>query len=134
MEPTKIYRIENEISKHGMWYREDGTYDPFIFKLTEGISAGLPMGFDKRYSEGGEWISAALNVEQMQYWFSRRDAIELFQAGYKLYEFEAAQYIKEEHQVLFTREGVKSKIEIPLSTIWTDIGKDIKEQIIIKNN
>lgn len=127
----KIYRIENEETNHGMWYRNDATYDPFIFKLTEGKSAALPMEFHERYSKGGlRWISAGGSIEDMHHWFSDRDAVELFQAGYKLFEFEAAQYVVEEHQVLFTREGVKGKIEIPLKTIW-GVGNNNKEVITL---
>ena len=115
----KIYRIENEETMHGMWYRLDGTYDPFIKRLTEGKSKDLPMEFHEKYSKDGfKWFSGCDNKEHMRQWFSELDALELFKNGYKLYEFESQQFIKEENQVLFTREGILSKNEIPLDTIW----------------
>ena len=115
----KIYRIENEETNHGMWYRENGIYDPFIMKLTEGISKHLPMEFHERYrTDGHEWFSGCKSKEQMHLWFSKLDAIELYQAGYKLYEFESSQFIIEENQVLFTREGIIKKKEIPIQLIW----------------
>lgn len=115
----KTYRIENEDTQHGMWYREDGTFDPFILKLTEGKSKDLPMDLSGLYSEGGrKWFSSCSNTTDMQHWFSDKDALELFQAGYKLFEFEAVEFKALEHEVIFTREGVLGKTEIPLNTIW----------------
>lgn len=115
----KIYRIENETTNHGMWYRLDGTYDPFIKTLTEGISKDLPMGYNERYSKDSlKWFSGCGNIEDMKHWFSALDALELNQNGYKLFEFEAEQFSIAEHEVMFTREGVISKKEIPLETIW----------------
>lgn len=114
-----LYRIENEETHHGMWYRYDGTFDPFIFRLTEGISKDLPMEFDERYGKDGvRWFSACDNREQMQSWFSSKDALELYEAGYRLYEFNVSTCIKEENQVLFPREAIVAKIEIPLDVMW----------------
>lgn len=125
----KIFRIENENTMHGMWYRLDGTFDPFINRLTEGKSKALPMGFNELfYKENLKWFSGCGSKEQMQHWFSDLDAFELFHNGYKLFEFESRQYSKEEHEVMFTREGVLSKREIPLETIW-NINKSNKERI-----
>lgn len=127
----KIYRIENIETLHGMWYRDDGTYDPFIFKLTEGKSRNLPMGFHEKYSKGGmQWISGCGSKDMMQHWFSNKDAVELFQCGYRLYEMDSEQFIAEENQILFTREGISMKREIPLNTLW-DVGKDVKNKIVI---
>lgn len=114
-----IYRIENEDTEAGMWYRSDASYDPFIKTLTDGKSADLPMGYHERYSqEGRAWYSGTVNREQMQTWFSTQDAIELHDNGYKLFEFVSTQYIEEEYQVIFTREGILSKKEIQLSVLW----------------
>ncbi len=57
----------------------------------------------------------------MRQWFSNLDALELFKNGYKLFKFQSKQYIEEEFQTPFTREGLLSKHEIPLDEIW-DIG------------
>ncbi|GEK57166.1 hypothetical protein CHL76_02405 [Marinococcus halophilus] len=114
-----IYRIENEETMHGMWYRLDGTFDPFINRLTEGISKSLPMDFDERYSKGGrKWFSGCDNREQIQSWFSTKDAIELFKNGYRLFAFKSTQFVEEDVQTIFTREGIVEKHEIPLETLW----------------
>lgn len=118
MEPIYIYRLENE-NGHGMWYREDGTYDPFIMKLTEGISKHLPMDYDERYGKGGlRWYSGCSEMGKLKHWFSDRDAQELRGAGYKLLRFTSTQYTIEEHQTIFTREGVIGTIEIPYQLVW----------------
>lgn len=115
----KIYRIENDETNHGMWYRLDGTFDPFIMRLTEGVSKDLPMGFNERYRKDGfRWQSGAGSMEDMKFWFSALDALELFKNGYKLYEFESNQFMVVEHEIMFTREGILTRHEIPLDTIW----------------
>lgn len=120
METMKtIYRIENEETEAGMWYRSGAIYDPFIKTLKDGKSADLPMGYHERYSKDGlAWFSGTVNREQMQSWFSVQDAMELHANGYKLFEFVSNQYIEEEYQVIFTREGIITKKEIPLSVLW----------------
>lgn len=118
-EPIKIYRIENPGTMHGMWYELDGTYNPFIKTLTEGKSKDLPMDYHERYAQGGlKWFSGCPSKELMQHWFSPLDAWELYQAGYRLYQFTSTQYIVEEYQVIFTREGIIDQLEIPLEQIW----------------
>lgn len=110
-----IYRIENPVTNHGMWYREDGTYDPFIKTLTEGISSHLPMEYCERYGKNGRrWYSGCKDLEQLKTWFSNKDVEELLEGGYRLYEFECEEYTVEDNQVLFTREGVLNKKEIQL--------------------
>lgn len=127
----KIYRIENTITNHGMWYKEDGTYDPFILKLTEGKSKHLPMEHHERYSEGGiKWFSGCDSVEMLKQWFSKQDVFELLQSGYGLYEFECSQYKQEENQTLFSREGIVNKHKIGMDTLW-DIEGLNKERIVL---
>ena len=119
MKAVTIYRIENPDTMHGMWYRLDGTYDPFIKTLTEGISKDLPMDKHPRYSfKGIPWFSAGKSVENMNQWFSASDAKELNEAGYKLFSFIVQEYQMEEMQCLFTRRGVIEQVEIPLEDIW----------------
>jgi hypothetical protein len=117
--PIEIFRLENIESNHGMWYNKNGDFDPFITRLTEGKSADLPMGYNPRYrTEGLEWFSGTDNIEDMKHWFSERDALELFQNGYKLYVFDALHVLQVEHETMFTKASVLDKREIPLDTIW----------------
>jgi hypothetical protein len=114
-----VYRIENPNTESGMWYNRDGSYNGFVHTLTEGKTADLPMGFCERFGKDGyRWYSAAIDVASMNYWFSPLDAFELKQAGYELYQFEVTQYIIEEFQVSFTREGVVGRTPIPWESIY----------------
>lgn len=115
----QILRLENPVTKNGMWYNEKGELDPFITKLTEGVSANLPMEPHERYGNlGRRWFSGCVSSDSIRGWFSTRDAQELFDNGYRLYRFESVEYSVEEHQVIFTREGIRAQEEIPLSTIF----------------
>lgn len=114
-----IYRIENQKTNNGMWYKSNGEYAPFILNLTEGISKHLPMGFNPEHKEGGmDWCSAGISKEQMNLWFSARDALELYQSGYRLFEFEVENFKKKDFEVLFTRDSIIGQIELPLVAIW----------------
>ena len=122
MENIKVYRIENPNTRAGMWYNADATPSGIIHSLTQGKCANLPMDFDSKYRKDGfEWFSAGSGIENMNQWFSALDAYELQQKGYQLYEFIVSQYIVDEHQAYFTREGVVSQRIIPLSEVF-DIG------------
>lgn len=114
-----VYRIEHGAEKHGMWYRADGTYDPFIKTLPNAKSASLPMEPDERYGRRGRrWYSAAASVELMHHWFTAEDARALAAAGYEVFEFEVSEYLVEEFQVIFTRESVVRRTPVPLESIW----------------
>lgn len=120
IKPTiaEIFRIENQETMHGMWYNEKGEYDPFIFNLTEGISADLPMGYHERYGQdAARWFSGCVDFEQMKHWFSERDIRELDAAGYHLYKFEAKQFQHEEFQTIFTREGIVQQTLLPMDDL-----------------
>lgn len=116
-----VYRIEHGAGQHGMWYRADGTYDPFIKTVPNAKSAELPMDPDKRYGQRGRrWYSAAGSIEAMHYWFTAEDAKALAAAGYEVFEFEVSEYIVEEFQVIFTRESVIRQTLLPSEIIWGD--------------
>lgn len=114
-----FYRIEHADTARSLWYKPDGTYAPFINKLTEGKAAALPMGFDAAYYElHTTWYSALKSKENAYYWFSDRDAYELMKSGYKLYEITAKDIRIKEHEIMYSQEGILLKTEIPIETIW----------------
>ena len=117
--PTIIYRIEHLETEHGMWYTSEGKLEPFIFTLTEGKSRDLPMEWDERYGKDGfRWYSGCGVRELMKHWFSKKDAEELLESGYSMYRLESTQYVHEEFQTVFTREGIVNRTEIPLWEVW----------------
>lgn len=114
-----IYRIENQKTNNGMWYDEHGNYAPRILNLTEGIYRDLPMHYNADHrKDGKKWSSAGRSVAEMNLWFSPRDAYELMQDGYGLYEFEVAEFQVKEFEILFTREGIIKQREISLESVW----------------
>ena len=116
---TKIYRIENHKTMHGMWYDKDGNFNPFIQNLTDGVSKNLPMGHcDDHRRLGKVWYSGCENIEDLKSWFSAQDALELEQAGYLLFIFEVTETYRKENETLFTRESIVAETVIPLSTVW----------------
>lgn len=115
----QLYRIENLETMQGMWYDKNGKFNPFIEQLTEGISKSLPMEEHERYGKDGfRWFSGCDNIEDMQVWFSSKDALELSESNYQLFMYTVNNFVKEENQVLFTREGIQDKKILRLEDVW----------------
>lgn len=114
-----IYRIENPITNNGMWYNHLGEYDPFILRLTDGKSKGLPMGYNELHKrDNRDWYSGTDSRDQLEDWFSLKDVNELMESGYYLYKFIVTEWNELEHEVLFTREGIISQTRLEMSDLW----------------
>ena len=120
MKTKTIYRIENPETMHGMWYNNDGEFDPIINELCpDALAKELPMDFDVRHKRNGmAWYSAGKSIENMNQWFSRKDALDLADNGFKLYRFVVTEWQELENEVIFTREGVIEQTEIPIDEVW----------------
>ena len=105
----KILRIEHLTLGHGMWYNDHAVRTDYIRTLTEGISKHLPMDFDERYkADDRAWFSGCFHEGQLRQWFTKKDVEELIERGFQMFQFDSEQYQIEEHQALFTREGIVS--------------------------
>lgn len=126
MELRKVYRIENPEDKDGMWYTKDGILRKKIHILCpDGIAKDFPMPFNPIHQKDGlVWNSAGKSIENMNQWFTPSDAINLYNNGFKLFEFYTTLHHELEMEILFCRDGVVKQREIPLETVW-DISKDI---------
>lgn len=122
--PSKtIFRIENPSTMHGMWYNHKGEYDPAIHRLCPNALAGefaMPR-CASHSAHGKQWYSAGKSIANMQQWFNRQDALNLVAAGYVLYQFEVTEWQEKEMEVLFTREGILSQVEIPVDHVWPEV-------------
>lgn len=115
---AKLFRVENPLTKQGLWYREDGTFNPFIKTLTNAISRDLPMGFDPEFKvDGLDWISGCDNLPDMRNWFSTQDLTELHGLGYDLYEFKVERYRTVNGHAAFAREHVLQSQKLDLSLL-----------------
>lgn len=117
----KIYRIEVPESKHGMWYNEHGVFQKTIDILCpDGIAKDFPMplNLELHRKDSQVWNSAGESVEQMNHWFTSEDARNLYNSGFKLFQFEVTEFQKLEHEILFTRRGIINQEEISLEIIW----------------
>jgi hypothetical protein len=127
MESKTVYRIENPIDRDGMWYNKDGIFRKTIHVLCpDGIAKDFPMPLNlELHRRNGEiWNSAGKNVENMNQWFTASDAINLYNNGFKLFEFETTMFQELEMEILFCRKGIIKQKEIPLESIW-DLGDRI---------
>lgn len=115
-----IYRIENLETMNGMWYNNAGVFSPILYKIAPKAKAiELPMPFDMAHkADDKNWYSAGGSIDEMNYWFSREDALNLVNNGFKLYHIEVDDWVKREHEVLFTRESVLVQKEIPIDVVW----------------
>ena len=120
MSTLTIFRIENPTTMHGMWYDQHGNFDPAIHRLCPNSpSKDLPMPECMDHNlNGKQWYSAGKSIDNMQHWFSREDAERLVSHGFRLYQFVVSEFQVKELEVLFTREGVVSQVEISIDKVW----------------
>jgi hypothetical protein len=111
----KLFRVENPVSKQGLWYREDGTFNPFITKFPNALARDYPMGFDPAFKvEGLDWISACDNIPDMKNWFSAQDLADFNRVGYHLFEFNVSRYRTVSGHAVFAKEHVLEVNKIDL--------------------
>jgi hypothetical protein len=116
-----IFRIEHEVTKDGMWYNNNGIFTNKIQIICpDAIAKDLPMEFSEIYKAHNTiWQSAGKSIENMNEWFSKQDAINLYNAGLKLYELDVQNYIELEKEILFDRNSIINKKEISINKIWS---------------
>ena len=128
--PIKVYRVENEAEEKGLWRKFDGTWEPLFDMLTDGKCKDMPMEFSPLYSEGGKaWFASAPSKETLQEWFSRRDLVELLNAGFTISEFIVTNYKKvSDYEYIFTRDSILCRSYLGVEDIYpTDfVGKSIE--------
>ena len=115
-----IYRIENQKTMNGMWYSKDGSFKPTIHELCpNSIAKDFPMEHcDDHKKDSKDWYSAGKSKENMHYWFSKEDAINLINNGFSLFEFKVNEWFEKENEILFTREGIISTSILSIDDVW----------------
>lgn len=118
----KVYRVEDQAGKHGLWRDFDGTINPLFTKLTVGKCKDMPMPDSDFYrANGKQWFSATDTPEKLLAWFDVMDIIESEKLGYHVYEFDVAGVRKvSDYEVVFTRDSVRECRAIDPQTIWPD--------------
>lgn len=121
MDIRTIYRIEHPEHMNGMWYDKFGNPTKTIDTLCpygQAKDFPMPINLDLHRFDKKVWNSAGKSIENMNMWFDPRDAVNLYQNGFKLFEFEVNEFQELEHEILFTRAGIITQKEIPLETVW----------------
>ncbi|KAJ6246562.1 hypothetical protein M0813_19229 [Anaeramoeba flamelloides] len=115
-----IYRIEKIHGLNGMWYDKNGQYDPVINEICpNALAKDIPMDHDEIHRKDNKvWQSAGKSIDNMNKWFSREDAINLLKNDFKLYEMKVKEFIELEMEILFTRQGILERKEIPIDEVW----------------
>lgn len=129
-EIKKVFRIEHPTDRDGMWYTKEGLLRKKIHILCpNGIAKDFPMPLNlELHRKGGHvWQSAGKSVENMNLWFTALDAINLYNNGFKLFEFETTMFQELDMEILFCRQGVIKQKEIPLESIWDISNKKINQ-------
>lgn len=102
-----LYRIQHKDNAGSMWYNPDGSPNRIVDTLSDKRLASLPMEYDERYRKDGRiWQCAANSLDNLAYWFSPQDRVDLKNKGFVLAVFNAEEYEVEEHQTIFTRNSI----------------------------
>ena len=116
-----VFRIENPIDRDGMWYSKNGIERKRIHILCpDGIAKDFPMPLNLglHRKDGLIWQCAGKSIENMNQWFTPSDAINLYNNGFILFEFEVNLFQELDMEILFCRNGIVKQKEIPLESIW----------------
>lgn len=82
-----FYRVCNEETKQGLWYRFDGSFTGLIHdRFNFCANKDLKMDFDE---ELVGWLSAVPTLEALYQWFTKDDIKELQKHGWFIYEYRA---------------------------------------------
>ena len=96
-----FYRVCNEETKQGLWYKFDGSFTGLIHdKFNFCANSELKMDFDQ---ELVGWLSAVPTLEDLYQWFTKDDIKELQKHGWFIYEYRAEDskfYNKFQHLVI----------------------------------
>lgn len=127
-----LYRVENQLEKHGIWRNFDGSTNPVFDQLSDGKCKTLPMDDSSLYRSGGwAWFSATDDVEKLQEWFSLSDVLELFGIGYRIYEFTVREYKwLNEYESVFRRSDIISQREVLITDVFPDKDYYSQEELI----
>lgn len=122
-EVKQVFRIEIPGSA-GMWYTEKGVLRKQIHILcpySPAKDAPMPLNLELHRKDGLVWNSAGKSAENMNQWFTAADALNLYRHGYKLFSIGTTLFQELENEILFCRDGIVSKEEVPLEQVWTEL-------------
>lgn len=116
----KVYRVENRPEQKGLWRKFDGSWEPLFDMLTDGKCRDLPMDENPIYrAEGKRWFASAPSKETLRAWFSKKDLMELCDAGFTISEFDVSEYKRlSDYEYVFTRESIVSINDLKINDIY----------------
>lgn len=122
---STLYRVENRLTNQGLWYDRYGRYNAFIRQFGDALCHDVPMGFDNRLKDGGDWLSACDNVQDMAKWFNLHDLQRLHALGYRLYQIDVDFYRTINGHAVFLRQDAFETKEVPISVINSQWGMQL---------
>lgn len=119
----KVYRVEDQKNRLGIWRDFYGNISPVFSKLSDGLARNLEMPDEGFYRfENSRWFAATDTPQKLRAWFSAMDVFELVRMGYKVVEFEVGKIRnKSEYEVVFRREDVLHQRIVKPQEIWPEI-------------
>lgn len=111
-----IYRIEHKDRKSGMWYSEKAEHIDYF-------NTKIPMDKDAIFrTNNKEWFCGVVSIEDLREWFSKDFIKKMLDENYAIHKIEKSdnEYQILPTQVVFTKTGIDSIVELKLSDIYTD--------------
>lgn len=117
MEKQIFFRVANIETQQGLWYDYDGEFTGLIhneFDFCENSELPMPYNEDIR-----GWLSAVEDLDDLWFWFPKKDLIRLQEHGWYVYAYQAAAWKTHENHVV-----IKQETAIPILRI--EISKDLE--------
>lgn len=115
MENKIFYRVGNNESEQGLWYGFDGEFTGLIHdKFDFCTNSELPMPYD---SDVVGWLSATDNLNELFFWFTKKDIKQLEEFGYGISVYLASEYRVYENHWVIKQDTSKFKVYLPVDSL-----------------
>lgn len=100
-----LYRLESEDKNNGLWYNSGNQLVWGIGKIDNCSTKYLPMDYDERYhKDNRNWFSSCSKKEDLTYWYSLENALDLINNGFVFTRYLATEYTEYEKETVFIKE------------------------------
>jgi len=118
-EPKWLYRLESTDENQGLWYNSRGEFFLTLAELENCESWKMPMDYDWRYKQDGkDWFSSCTNTEDLTYWYSVQNAIDLIERGFRFYKYLATDYIEYDKETMFLKETCLDRVTLTVEEVF----------------
>lgn len=110
-----FYRVGNIETEQGLWYDFEGNFTGLIhdkFDFCE--NSDLPMPFNP---DVVGWLSTVDKLNDLFFWFTKKDIANLEKHGYSIGVYEATEYKEHENHWIIKQSSSVHMVSLPINSL-----------------